>query len=199
MQRLGALAFQTAAGGHLLGRRLIAGLEIWVGKWYLSLTNRPATMAMGYQEYLLQCHSCNPEQCCRHFAAMGDHPLWKLVNCCTHLSVPKSHLLFLHLFQEVSPALCWWKLPFLSRFHRELLESWEPRPIRADLIRPPDALTPSEYLPVVFVAHALEASAHHVGCPSLPSFPGLKGSTPVHAGVGVLTGDTPEGPWATAK
>lgn len=32
MQRLGALAFQGTAGGYLLGRRGIAGLEIWVGK-----------------------------------------------------------------------------------------------------------------------------------------------------------------------
>lgn len=32
MQRLGALAFQSAAGGHLLGSRAIAGLEILVGK-----------------------------------------------------------------------------------------------------------------------------------------------------------------------
>jgi len=74
----------------------------------------------------------------------------------------------------VLPALSWWKLPFLSHFHHELLESWEPRLTRADLIRPPDALMPSAYLPVVSVARALEASAHHVKCPSLPGFPRLE-------------------------
>lgn len=71
----------------------------------------------------------------------------------------------------MSPALSWWKLPFLSHFHHELLESWETRLIKADLIRLPDALTPPEYLPVVFVAHALEERARHARSLPLRSHP----------------------------
>lgn len=97
MQHLGTLAFQRAARGHLLGMRVCSGLENWVGKWYLSLANRPAATAVGYQECLLQYQSCNLEQ--SHFAGLDDHLLWKFVTCrsCTHLSIPKSHLLLLQL------------------------------------------------------------------------------------------------------
>lgn len=51
MQHLGTLAFQEADGGRLLGRRVSPGLENWVGKGYLALANRPATTAVGYQEF----------------------------------------------------------------------------------------------------------------------------------------------------
>lgn len=99
----------------------------------------------------------------------------------------------MHPFQEVSPALSWWKLPFLSHFHHELLESWETRLIKADLIRLPDALMPPEYLPVVFVAYGLEERARHARSLPLPSHP------PVHASVGVPIGDMAGGPQATAE
>lgn len=182
MQHLRTLAFQRAAGGHLLGRRVSPSIENRVGRWYFSLANRPATIAVGYQEYLLQYHSCNLQQC--DFAGMDDHPLWKLVTCrgWTHLSVPKSHLQLLQVtfsWDVTCPILMDVSLAFL-------LPSWAfrklgtcPVKVRCDQTAwcP---LTP-EYLPMEFAAHSLEKRAPCPGCS-------------VHAGVGFLMGHPREAP-----
>lgn len=135
MQHLGTPAFERAAGGHLLGRKVSPGLESCVGQVILIFSKKTCYYSSGlpgvpFTVSFLQLKAMP-------FAVMDDQPLWKLVSWrgCTHLSVPKSHLLLLQvtfLWDVTCPVLMDVSFAFLlpSRAFRKL-GPW-PEKVRSD-------------------------------------------------------------------